>query len=346
MLVRLPNWVGDVVMATPALRCLRRSFPEARIDVTLIPYVRKIVEGASWFDNIIEYPAERNQWGITERLNYIRLLRRNRYDLAVVLPNSFSSALLAFLSGAKRRIGYDRQNRGFLLTDPVPAPTENRKFVPQPMVDYYLKLCEQLGANPDSRKTELFVDSQSEQRADELFEKHGISRAKPIVAINPGAAYGSSKLWDCGRFAQVADDLIERESCDVTLLGGPGEKEIAAEIAGTARSNLANLAEENVALDVLKSVIRRCDLLITVDSGPRHFAVAFDKPVVVLMGPTDPRYTNCSLEKTIVLRIDDLDCVPCHMKECPTDHECMTRITPDMVVHAATELLHRHVRGD
>ncbi len=331
-------------MATPALRCLRDNFPDARIDLTLVPYVRKIIEEAPWHDGIYEYSPQGG--GLTERLGYLQLLRQNRYDLAVVLPNSFSSALLAFLSGAKRRIGYGRQWRGFLLTDPIPPPTENGKFAPQPMVEYYLRLCEELGATPTSRKTELFVDEDSERRAEGLFGKYGIGKDRPIVAINPGAAYGSSKLWECSRFAQVADGLADREGCRVVILGGPGEKEIAREIAGAARSKPINFAEEDVPLDLLKSVIKRCDLLITVDSGPRHFAVAFDKPVVVLMGPTDPRYTDSNLEKTIVLRITDLDCVPCHIKECPTHHECMTRITPEMVSHAATELLGRHVRND
>ncbi len=331
-------------MATPALRCLRLHFPSARIDLMLVPYVRKIVESAPWFDGIIEYSRHGEHRGVTGLLGYVRALRRNRYDLAVVLPNSFSSALLAFLSGAKRRVGYDRQGRGFLLTDPIPPPTDNGTFVPQPMVDYYLRLCEAVGATADSKKTELFVDAASEQRAEELFDKHGIGKEKAVVAINPGAAYGSSKLWELARFAEVADNLVERKNCDVALLGGPGEKQIVADIAGAARSRPANFAEEDVALDLLKSVIKRCDLLITVDSGPRHFAVAFDRPVVVLMGPTDPRYTNCNLEKTTVLRVDDLDCVPCHIKECPTNHECMTRITPEMVISAATEMLEKYAR--
>jgi len=330
-------------MATPALRCLRSNFPAARIDLTLVPYVRKIVEGAPWFDKIIEYTPDGEHKGAAGHIRYVRALRENHYDLAVILPNSFSSALLAFLSGAKRRIGYDRQRRGFLLTDKVPAPTENGKFMPQPMVEYYLRLCEELGAMAESRRPELFVDAESERRADELFGKFEITGEKTIVAINPGAAYGSSKLWMPERFAQVADDLSAREGCDIVLLGGPNEKQIARDIAAAASSNPANLAEEDIALDLLKSVIKKCDLLITVDSGPRHYAVAFDKPVVVLMGPTDPRYTNANLEKTIVLRVDDLDCAPCHIKECPTDHECMTKITPDMVFRAATELLEKHV---
>ena len=213
------------------------------------------------------------------------------------------------------------------------------------MVEYYLKLCEELGLEASSRKTELFVDEESEQRAEELLGQYGIGDGRPVAAINPGAAYGSSKLWMPDRFARVADMLVRQKGCDVVLLGGPNEKEIARAIAGTARASVANLAEEDIELDLLKSVIRRCDLMITVDSGPRHFAVAFDKPVVVLMGPTDPRYTNSNLEKTIVVRIDDLDCAPCHIKRCPTDHECMKRITPDMVFKAAADLLKKFVAG-
>lgn len=326
-------------MATPALRCLRQNFPDAHIDLTMLPYVHKIVEGAPWFDDIIEYRREGEHSGIAGNMAYVRGLRRNRYDLGVIFPNSFSSALLIFLSGSKRRIGYDRQSRGFMLTDSIPAPTENGKFIPQPMVKYYLRICEELGAKPDSTRLELFVDDRSEAKADKLFAGHGIGKGKKVVAMNPGAAYGSSKLWMPDRFAQVADALAERGGCDVVILGGPNEKDIAGDIVEASKSKPVNLAEENVALDLLKSVIKRCDLLITVDSGPRHFAVAFDKPVVVLMGPTDPRYTNCNLEKTTILRVENLDCVPCHIKKCPTDHECMDGITVEMVLEAAIDLL-------
>lgn len=331
-------------MATPALRSLRDSFPAAQIDLTLVPYVRKIVEHAPWFDRIIDYSPESDHKGLFGHLRYLSALRKNHYDLIVVLPNSFSSAMMAFLTGATNRIGYDRQGRGFLLTHKVAPPAENDTFIPQPMVEYYLRLCDELGADIESKKTELFVDAESERRADELFERYGVGRGRAIVAINPGAAYGSSKLWEAGRFARVGDRLVKHDRCDVVLLGGPAEKEIARDIASVAQSNLINLAEEDVPLDLLKSVIKRCDLLITVDSGPRHFAVAFDKPVVVLMGPTDPRYTNSNLDKTIVLRIDDLECISCHHKECPTNHECMKSITPEMVLEAARALLQKNVK--
>lgn len=332
-------------MATPALRCLRLNFPKAQIDLTLIPYVRKILEGAPWFDAIIEYSPKGEHKGIVGHRRYLRGLRKNEYDLILVFPNSFISALLAYLSGAKLRVGYNREGRRILLTNALPRPAESGRFAPQPMVDYYLKLCEEVGATAGSKKTELFVDHASEKRAEELFAKYEIGRRRPVIAINPGAAYGSSKLWAPENFSEVCDTLLEHADCDVVLLGGPNEQNTVCEIVHAARVKPTNLAEENVPLDLLKSVIKRCDLLITVDSGPRHIAVAFDKPVVVLMGPTDPRYTNCNLEKSAILRVSDLDCAPCHIKKCPTDHECMTRITPDMVIRAASELLRKYVRA-
>jgi heptosyltransferase-2 len=342
ILIRMPNWVGDAVMATPALRCLRLNFPRARIDVTLLPYVRAVVEGAPWIDSIIEIPRRRDGASMGAMREYVNQLRRNQYDLAMVLPNSVSSAVIAYLSGAKRRVGYDRQGRGFLLTDAVPAPREKGRFTPQPMVDYYLKLCEAAGAVAGSPKTEMFVDAQSERDADELFQKHEFGRGRAIVALAPGAAFGSSKLWNPKNFAKVADALAEENNCDIVIVGGPGERSIAKEIVATAHGKFANLVEENMNLSLLKSVSKRCDLFITVDSGPRHFAVAFDRPVVVLMGATNPRYTNCNLGKTIIVSATGIDCAPCQKKRCPTDHRCMTGITPDMVLSATCDLLKKY----
>ena len=159
-----------------------------------------------------------------------------------------------------------------------------------------------------------------------------------------GEQFGSSKLWVSEYFARVADNLVRLENCDVVLLGGPNERPITGEIVAAARSELANLAEENTGLDIFKSIVKRCDLMISLDSGPRHFAVAFDKPVVVLMGSTNPKYTNCNLEKTTIVRVEDLDCIPCQLKQCPRERECMTRIAPETVFRAAIELLEKYVR--
>ncbi len=339
ILIRPPNWVGDVVMATPAFRCIRESYPHAKISILLKPHVRKILNGAPWFDELIDVGA---RLAVPLPLPLIRQLRSKGFDLGIIFPNSFSSALMMFISGAKRRAGYKRDARSLLLTDGIDRLRENGKFLPTYMADYYLRLCTHIGCQPQSRELELFVSDDDFRKVDELFAKHRIANDKPVFLINPGVSYGSSKCWSTDGFAAVADLLKEHYGCNVLVVCGPGEVELGNEIRRAARKEVIGLTPEEVPLDVLKALVKRCSLLITVDSGPRHYAVAFKKPVVVLMGPTDPRYTETSYEIGHVVRREDVSCAPCHLKTCPTDHRCMEQITPEMVFSVCRELIEQH----
>lgn len=347
IIIRPPNWVGDVVMATPAFRCIRENYPHAKISILLMPHVRKILQGAPWFDELIEYSPGgliKGHFGRPrfEGTRLIRLLRNKKFDLGIIFPNSFSSALMMLMSGVKRRVGYKRDARSWLLTDDIKRLQENGKFQPTYMADYYLRLCTCIGCQPQSRELELFVSDNDFRRAEELFFEHHITTDKPIFLINPGASYGSSKCWSVEGFATVVDLLKERYDCNVLVVCGPGEAELGNKIRCTAKKEVINLTHEAVPLDVLKALVKRCSLLITVDSGPRHYAVAFKKPVVTLMGPTDPRYTETSYEIGHVIRREDVPCSPCHLKICPTDHRCMNQITPEMVFLACKELIEQH----
>jgi heptosyltransferase-2 len=335
IVVRAPNWVGDVVMATPTFRALRESYPDAHLAIVLRPYVQPILVGAPWFDEVIPHDDR----GLGNFMALARRFRASRFDLAVILPNSFRTALEAFFGRAKRRIGYDRRGRRILLTDPIAPPRDSRgRFVPRNMVDYYLTLCQHLGCQNLSRREELFITPECQQRADGLLAKHEVGPETRLVGINPGGAFGSSKLWPAERFTTVADALVERHGFRIILFGSPAERPILEKIAGamTHRPLLPEPGE--LDLDVLKPLVRRCALLVTNDTGTRHYAVAFDVPVVCIMGSTSPRYTDVNLEKQIVVRVD-VDCGPCQKKVCTTDHRCMTRITPEMVLHAADKLL-------
>jgi heptosyltransferase-2 len=174
-----------------------------------------------------------------------------------------------------------------------------------------------------------------------VFVRHGIVPADLIIVIIPGATFGSSKCWQDSSFAAVADALIQQYQAKILIIPGPGELEIAQSIIRKMEQPPIVMGDQVLPLDQLMALIRRCSLLITNDTGPRHFGVAFNKPGIVIMGPTDPRYTDYQLDKTIVLR-DGVDCAPCHLKECPTDHRCMTRITPDRVLSAAREMIEEH----
>ncbi len=350
ILVRAPNWVGDVVMATPSFRCIRENFDDSRITLLIKKNLRGIINGSPWFDEIIEFePGLRkstNGLSSSQKVfsnstkDFLRLiyrLRQERFDLSLLFPNSFSSALTVWLSGVKKRVGYSRDARSFLLTDSIERLSENGKFRPTYMGDYYLRLCTQLGCKITSRKLELFISRECEDNANELFKRHRIDE-KPFFLINPGASYGSAKLWSAEGFARTADLLREVVDCNVVLTCGPGETRLADEIEKFSKKSLINLSRDSISLDVFKVLVKRCMLLITLDSGPRHFAVALKRPVVVLMGPNDPRYTETEYEIGKVIR-EDIDCSPCQLKTCPTDRRCMTLISPEKVVQACIDVL-------
>ncbi len=330
-------------MATPALKAIRMGFPTSHIAWLVKPYSKKAIEALPYCDEVLEYDDKDQARGVDGFLSWVIRLRRKKFDLAVVLPNSFSSALMVFLAGIKRRVGYSREGRGLILTDPIEPMRDGSKIVPLAMVEYYLRLTDALECPRVTMAPELSISPDAKQKALNILEQLGVDKKRMTVIVIPGAAYGSSKCWRPAYFAQVADHLIEAYGCNVLIVPGPEEIGIAREIEATMQNRPFSLAEPIVPLDTLMALIQSSSLVITNDTGPRHFAVAFNKPVVVIMGPTDPRYTNLNLERTIVLR-ENLDCSPCHLKTCPRDHRCMTAITPDTVIEASEKLIHQFVK--
>ena len=201
------------------------------------------------------------------------------------------------------------------------------------MGDYYLRLCTEMGCEVHSKELELFINEESRRRVDEIFRDCNLNNGLPLILLNPGAAYGSSKCWTAEGFARTADLINQQLACNIAIVCAPHEIQLARDIEQSGKSRLINLANQVISLDVLKALIKRCDLLITVDSGPRHIAVAFKRPVVTLMGPNDPRYTESPSEIGQVIRAD-VDCLACHLKVCPKDHRCMTQIKPEQVALA------------
>jgi heptosyltransferase-2 len=341
ILIRFPNWVGDVVMAEPVIRILKNNYPDARISVAVRKYAAKILVGHPDIDRLIPC-SDKGMSGLKQLASDIR---DESPDLAILLPNSFRSFISVRWGGVKNIVGYRRGFRRFWVKGPHPLK-ENGRYLPVPMTDYYLELLKWMGLKIEVPVTpQLYLTDEESVRGAELLKQYGIEENDRVIGLNPGAQFGSSKCWPPKYFAELAESIQNRYQCKLLVLVGPGEDGIAAEIVQSSQAELINTGPDKVDLGVLKSLARRTDLLVTNDTGPRHYAVAFGKPVVVLMGPTDPRHTNCHLDKTIILR-EDLPCVPCHKKVCPIDHPCMIEMTPDKVFHAVQQIIDQGGAGE
>lgn len=336
----LPNWIGDLVMATPAIRALRQRYPTATVFGICKPYVAPTLDGSPWFDRMLfldsKGPWSRRWPGVAWRL------RRERIDLAVLFPNSFRSAWVAWAGGANRIVGFDRYLRGWMLTDRLHAQRDDKGgFKPVPIIDDYNKLAEVVGCPNPGHRMELFATPADEQGADEVWNRCRFDADREIVCLNPGAAFGASKYWQAEYFAALAQELADRRGAGVLILCGPAEREIARSIATLAnRPRVHSLADAPLSLGLTKALVKRCSLLVTTDSGPRHFAAAFDRPVVTLFGPTHIGWTETYFAKAIHLQ-KSVPCGPCQLRVCPTDHRCMKDLTPAEVYRAAEESLER-----
>ncbi len=333
--IRCPNWVGDIVMATPVFECFRNNFPKAKIIAGIRPYARGIVEESPWFDDLV-LCKDKNFSGF---LKTVQQIRRFRPDAAILLPNSVRSFLAAKWAGAASIYGYKRTVRKFFLTaGPEPVRTK-QGFKPMPMVDYYLEICRDLGLTVvESPKPRLTISTRLQENGKRLLEGYGIKNGDSVIGLNPGASFGSSKCWPAGHFAKLAELIEENLGSKIMLFGGPGEESLAQAIVEKSRAAIINTAPDHIDLADLKPLIKRCDLLVSNDTGPRQYAVAFDVPVVVLMGPTNPLYTAANLDRTRVIR-EEMACSPCHKKTCPTDHKCMKDILPQRVFEEVKDLL-------
>ena len=334
-------------MATPALARLRAAFPAAHITVGVRPYLKALLSGSPFFDELLDQPRCRS---LAELRQQARALRQRAFDLAVVLPNSLQTGLLVRLAGIPRRLGY-LQGRPFTMTHGLRAQRNRSLFgrhgprrLPTPMPQYYARLLDLLAIPPVPDRPQLHVSPGEDAYVDAWLRERAVPADAALLLLNPGASFGASKLWLGDRFAAVARYFRDQHGMVPIFLAGPAEVEL---VRGMARdADALDTTDPILPLSYLKALVRRARLLITTDTGPRHIAVAFGVPLVCLMGPTDPRYTNYCLDETILIR-RDIECSPCHRKVCPLGHhDCMRGIEVDAVVAAGERLLARPAGAD
>jgi heptosyltransferase-2 len=386
----LPNWLGDLVMATPTLRAICRHFhtgisgfgnfepgtagqgPGARSQGSGVrgqgsgvrgqeaafsiqhsafsiqhsrlvgivrPHLTELLAGTDWLDE---------QWAFDPRANDPRLrrralvgrMRRERFDLVVLLTNSLDTALLAWLGGAKRRVGYVRYGRGPLLTDRLYPPRVGRRVIPTPMVQSYLRLAEAVGCPPESPRLELATTEPEEQLAEQIWRRLGLRTDGRVIALNSSGAYGAAKLWPAERFAELARRVVDELDHDVLVICGPNERQTAHDIVRrAARPRVFSLAEQPLGLGTSKSCIRRSRLMVSTDSGPRHIAAAFGKRVITLLGPTLRTWIENPTVREVFVSVD-LDCLGCGKRVCPLGHHrCMRDLSAETVYKEVVKLL-------
>jgi heptosyltransferase-2 len=333
IVLTLPNWVGDVVMATPALRALRRQFPDAEVTALVRPYAYEVIDPCPLVDALVR--AGPHGMGF---LAARRFLREGRFDVGVLLTNSFRSALLLWTGKVVRRIGYARDRRGWMLTDRLAPRREGRRFAPVPAIDYYLAIAGRLGCRTDDRRMELHVAESDRQAVEAAMTEAAVAADRPVVLITPGAAFGSAKCYPPEQFAAAADRIAEATGAQILLTAAPDEQTTLERILAAMSRPAVNMAARIRGLGALKALVQRCDVLITNDSGPRHIAAALGRPVVSIFGPTDPEWAriDCPAETILQARIDH---PRCGGRKCPRDHRCMTKIDPQRVAAAAIERL-------
>jgi heptosyltransferase-2 len=320
--VRVTNWLGDAVMTLPALRAVRSIFPRAHLAVVARPAVAGIYARESVVDEVVVYSGSRSKCAAQ--------LREKRFDAAILFQNAFDAALLAWLARIPERIGYRRDGRGFLLTRAIAVPESGE--IPRHERFYYLELLRRAGLMerfPESEAIRLDGIPAAKAAGQARLAAMGIEG--PVIGMSPGAAYGGAKRYD--RFAEVGQSL---SPANFLVFGSPSEQELCASVAAQI-PGARNLAGSTTLAEFIE-LAAACCVFLTNDSGAMHVASALGVPTVTVFGATDDTTTGPTGPLARIVR-EHTECAPCLLRECPIDHRCMTRISPERVAAAVREFL-------
>lgn len=325
-------------MALPALRAVRKRFPEAEIAIVARPYVADIYRDQEICNRLIAYDPKSLHAGLSGREQLAAELRAQKFDVALLLQNAFDAAWLAWRAKIAERIGYARDGRSILLTKALPVPRPGE--IPAHEKFYYLELLRRAGwldSIPDETFISLCVPEEKRRRADEFLRNSGVRPGALRIAIGAGASYGSAKCWPPSRFAEVANRWQSKADAEVILFGTAAEASVSAAISAEMRRTPIDLTGKTAIAD-LPALLSQCHLFIGNDSGAMHVAAAVGLPIVAVFGPTDPFGTAPVTPRCSIVQ-DKPYCSPCFLRRCPTDHRCMTAVTADMAEAAATPWL-------
>jgi heptosyltransferase-2 len=340
ILIVAPNWLGDVVMALPAIADVRRQFPGARLTMAARRSVADLFRLAPFIDAIVTLEWRGRWWQGSRLQDDVKRLRNVEADVALLLPNSFASAWLVRRAGIPERWGYAADLRGPLLTRPVPRPGGSRH-----QGAYYQHLTRELGIDSGPLEPVLTVPQSATDAARRLLIDRGWQPSRPMVAFAPGAAYGTAKRWPPTSVANVASTLVRERAAACVLVGSRADRETTDQIRETlpvdVTPHVLDITGETT-LETLAGVMTLANACVSNDSGAMHVAAAVGTPLVAVFGPTN-EYETAPLTRDghhAVVLTHPVWCRPCMLRECPIDHRCMTRLTPERVYGVLTDLVH------
>ena len=341
VLIRANNWIGDVVMISPAVRALRTHFAGARVAMLAKSWVLETLRGDPSFDDLIEYDSAGAHRGLRGRLRLAAILGRERFDLAVLFQKAFDAAALAFLAGVRHRVGYAADRRSLLLTHALEPPPDDTHHV-----ETFLGIARALGCRIDDPFPTFHLAQEDRLRAQALLAEAGLLGHAPLLAVHAGASK-EPRAWHAERFAELGRRLARRYGARVILLGSAGERDQLQRIAAALPPGAAFVPGPALPMKVTGAVLETCHLFVGNDSGPMHVAAALGVPTIGIFGPGSPRRTAplASRGRVIVVGMD-YPCSPCRQKffrECPPSPAgkpfCLEEIRVEDVEAAAEELL-------
>ena len=335
IIVRMPNWIGDLVMATPILEDLRRQFPTASITAMCRAPLSELLQEDEAIDELFTFHRPGNSFlRREEQRNLVEKLRAGHYEVGIITPRSFSSAWWFWQGRVGRRIGFAGRWRSLLLTDALKFPEKK-----EPLIDSYKRLLAPLGIERSETAPRLFIREDERAAARELLRQRGYREGQPLVALHPGAAYGAAKSWPLERYRALAKGLAEREGWFVVVLGDDSLRVSAQQLCSGLPKQVIDLVG-GTSLRQLAALLEVCTLLVCNDSGPMHMASALGRPLIALFGSTDDRVTGPSGKGSLVIN-KRVSCAPCLRRVCPIDFRCMLGISVEEVLQKVDDVVER-----
>jgi heptosyltransferase-2 len=334
IVVRMPNWIGDLVMATPILSDLRKAYPHAHITAMSRYPLCDLLREDPEIDELFCFSKGSGFGRRNERRDIVEKLRKGKFDLGILLTHSFSSAWWFWLGGVVNRVGYSCNGRKFFLTKSLPFPSAMQT---QHLVITYKMLLQPLGIPLSETAPRIYLTEKEREAARTLLSQYGVPPGCQVVGINPGATYGSAKCWLPERFKEVTERLLAADKdLYIVFFGDTATVSLVKEICEGFSSRVINLAGLTSVRE-LAALISIVDVLLTNDSGPMHVADAVGTSIIALFGSTSEVVTGPYRGGTVIHK--HVDCSPCYQRSCPIDFRCMKRIEADEVFCALMKVL-------